>query len=625
MKIKTVQSLLLSLCFFIFCIFPHTSCCTQRKVPDNLLELDEIKYRKRLKHNKKFFDSAKVGDLQGVQEALERGKANINSSDRLGQSAFMWASWMGNEEIVQYLLQFDDKLRLKKKKSEKLLAYTQETRSKYNSLFCLISSVGMDSQNAIECIKTLLGNEKRWTGKQKLLYKVDSLKENVLHKATRAGNVEVMQCLIDFLKSAEKNKGMKFSDILESQNKDGDTPLILAIKARHPQIVRLLIKNDADINVNASIGRRKESISLLAFDEGKGDYYTFLEVLKGILSRCKEEEMQGIHESQKKYRREDKELEEKIIEYIDAQYGQKVQIPFYFSYARLAKDKVATEEELEDATYRSIVNDFFARLRKSNFRLEDLEELEEIIKESPFVLTQKYRNDDLHIEESALEIAIKNGNYDVFNLIFAHSDMSKLPDVSLGYINYFICAIVHGRDKIVRRMLEYNEERNGAVEGKLMSPYKISFNDRLFPDKNTKTANAVVAFLKNERMRAKQDLLHKVLLYYRTQYSNAGVVPLIFNEVLTYNDEDFLLLLYKYSKHRDGFYLVYKVQETNTFLPFYYLEKGYYKALKLFVEHNRLNDDEWDITDENDKTFLEVLEERENDESLRPILELWEK
>ena len=618
---------------FVFILLSFSSCCTQRKVKDSLLSLDTLRYRK--KHNEKFFESVKDGDLQGVREALNRRRVNVNSSDKLHQSALMWAAWTGREDIFQYLLQFDDDLKSKKmrKKCRAFLKYGKETKSKYNAFFCLITSDKMASQHKKECIKQLLDSEKKWTKKNKLLYKVDSFKENALHKAARYGDASLMQFLIDIFREAEKNKSAKFASVLESKNKEGDTPLIVAIKSQHPEIVRILIRNDADMSVRVKIGKADRSLSLLAFDDGRGDYYTFLEVLKGILYHCKDEEKRGIAESKKKYRREDKDLAETIERYSKLQVNpENINDPFYTSYARLAVDKVETEEELEDKHYKNIVNDFFALLRKSSLCNDDIEELKTRIQASPFLLTKKSKNNTLTIEESALEVAIKNGNYDAFRLIFDLSDMSRLPKVSQGYIDYFICAIVHGRDKIIRCMLEYNDVRGkGAVKDVLMSSTHYHFGGKTVF--NNKTNIPVVAFLKNDTLRSDRELLHKVLLYYQETYSNPTVAGLILKEALTYNREDFILLLYKYSRDKDGFYLLDRVEDSQLHLLFYYLEKGYYRALEQYVKGTNLTVENLnlivDTRKEDRPNFFEVLADllikKPDDPILKSIKKLLEE
>jgi len=624
---KVLQSVVI--CFLIFLSFVFSSCCIQKKVKENLLDLDTFRYRK--KHNEKFFESVKDGDLQGVQEALDGRKADVNSSDRLRQSALMWAAWTGREEIFQHILQFNDDLNSKKiwRKGRPFLKYAQESKSKYNPLFCLIASDNMSSQHAKECVKNLLDSEKKWTKKNKLLYKVDSFRENVLHKAARKGDASIMQFLITTITEAELAKGVKFVSLLEGKNKEGDTPLIVAIKSRNPEIVRMLIRNGADMSVKVKIGKKDRSLGLLAFDDGRGDYYTFLEVLKGILYHCRDEEEQGIAETKKKYKREDEELAAEIMKYRERLYGGEIiGEPFSTSYVRLAKDKVATEEELEDQNYKSIVNAFFSLLRKSNLSYSEIDDLRERIKTSPFLLTQKHRNEEYNIEESALEIAIKNGNYDAFRIIFDLSDMSRLPKVSLGYTDYFICAIVHGEEKIIKHLLKYSNERGvGAVSPELMSAgHKHFAGDKVF---NNKTNAPVVAFLKNEALRSNTELLHKVLLYYKDQYS-AGLANPILQEVLTYDDEKFILSLYNYSREKEGFYRVSKVKDTGLPLVFYYLETGYYEALKKYLRGTPLTSENlnyiFDTRKEDRQNFFEVLadtlKEKPDNPELNSIKEL---
>ena len=80
---------------------------------EGLLECDTEKYKIPAEENIQLFNAAKCGDISSVKNALIK-HANINSSDKLGQSALMWACWNGNEEVVKYLLDFDAKQRYEK-------------------------------------------------------------------------------------------------------------------------------------------------------------------------------------------------------------------------------------------------------------------------------------------------------------------------------------------------------------------------------------------------------------------------------------------------------------------------------------------------------------------------------
>lgn len=49
---------------------------------------------------------ASAGDLAGVKQSLEDG-TDVNSKDSYGNSALMWASWMGRREVVELLIAND--------------------------------------------------------------------------------------------------------------------------------------------------------------------------------------------------------------------------------------------------------------------------------------------------------------------------------------------------------------------------------------------------------------------------------------------------------------------------------------------------------------------------------------
>jgi hypothetical protein len=146
------------------------------------------------------FNAAKTGDMYNVKLALEE-KANINASDRLGQSALMWTGWNGHSEIIKYLVHYnDEQLKLKKKGKNKKyvpLKYKKISQEKYNALFCLIMSNSIQKKEALECMKLLLEKE------PSLLAITDKYNENCLHKAVRSGNKEYLEF---FLKELKKRK-----------------------------------------------------------------------------------------------------------------------------------------------------------------------------------------------------------------------------------------------------------------------------------------------------------------------------------------------------------------------------------------------------------------------------------
>ena len=86
-----------------------------------------------------------------------------------------------------------------------------------------------------------------------------------LYRATRDGNLELLEaCLehgaeVDYLPGNDDNHFAHFAGYEES-------PLIVAIRTAHPQVVRRLIEAGADIHQTTCIGRRSESRTISAIE-----------------------------------------------------------------------------------------------------------------------------------------------------------------------------------------------------------------------------------------------------------------------------------------------------------------------------------------------------------------------
>ena len=642
-KMKRGRIFLLAL----FVLFLFSSCCSGPPlVSDDLLDCNIEKYNKPLEENILLFNAAKAGDAIACKELLEK-KANINVADRLEQSALMWASWQGHEDVVKCLLEFDAEIRNGKRNRKKFkpLNYGTESNPKYNPLFALISSHRMQVPNAIECMRRLLDNEKAYGKGQSLLTKEDVFAENVLHKAVRSGLFEFVKFFIARLKALPDN-GRTFRYYLNNPNTSDETPLLIAVKNKDARIVQLLIDEGADILKKYAVSgdAKKQSIATLAFDRGNGDYLTYLVIMKEKLRAHNKEKEDRKNEKEgwiARYPRDDKELAEALTTYYDrikAKDKDRAN-PFRETYRRLAGDADMRVEEpdlLLVDTYVEKKNEFFAMLNKSRINERDLDNIGEMIRDNPFLLECGYKrrevgsSDEVVPELSALEIAIEVRDEHLFDVIFSQTDMTRLKR-SVAYRDYLWCAITNNNPKAIKKLLEYSNNPTG-IQGHiieaLMSPngfnYRpgpiIEYLERCFRPlreqekllkKEKKDEGALEQFKEeSDELKDARRLLEALLAYYKSEIrANSSSPAYVVANVVEHDDEAMLLLLYSHSRIKEDFYNAEKVKDGRA-LQFVLLEKGYFEALKLFMQNSRFMENSWhEATDakNHNMTLYELL------------------
>lgn len=622
-----------------------------------LFDCNIEKYKKPKAANIEFFNAAKAGDLNGVKHALEKGKADINSADRLEQSAFMWACWNGSADVIEYMLKYDAENRDgKKKKSKKaFLNYGAESKEKYNALFCLLMSNSMQTQKTLECITLLLENEENFTKKNKLLTKQDIFDETVLHKAVRSGNVEYLEFFIRKLKKDEsnteskgsRNKKSLFTELLEKKNTSSETPLMLAVKLQNAEMAKILMDNGADILVTDTYGGSEKTLSVLAFYHGRGNFRTYLEVMKAKLRRYKEEREQRTEKTAAKngikrenagndfdrhykYTRTDTALKAEL-----EKYDAKVEYwDVYNKFTGHSGKTVIDPDELESEHYREKATAFFTLFGKEQITDSDVAEAKRMLKESPYLLQEHYFDLYTNTNKPALQMSIESGNTDLFTAVFQALDMNTVKKVTPGYGDYLVCAIINNKPQIIEKLLAYNQNPSGSVTEKLMDP-RHTFAPDFSKNSVDPTHNPVVQFLRTNDLRNNAELLKKILVYYESQYTNPNYAGQIYKEALKYG-EDFVLLLYRASSkngnfdenaeaaREDKFYSVDKIDGRP--VQFILLDNNYMDALMLFMENSRFKRSWYTYkdTDGENRTFAEKLEMRLDEPQTQKLIE-WMK
>ena len=599
MKLKMKNSLIVFIPIVFFCFS-----CSSMPIDKNLLSCDVETYNKPLPANKDLFDAVKAGDLKTVKQTLNKS-VNINVADRLGQSILMWAGWNGNYEILEYLLNFDAKQR---KKSYYPLNYKTESKEKYNPLFCLIMSNKMQTHNTLKAMELLINNEHNLMGNYQLLEKEDSFNENILHKAVRSSYPEYLTFFIKQLEKIDPSKVL-LKKLIDKKNTSSETPIVLAVKLQNKEMVKILIDNRADILQRDNLDR---SLSVIALDEGRGNYWVYLAVMQAKLRYALEEEKTIKVKQERKYLRTDKELEEAISTYVKARDSNKGS-PFVMTYNRFIDPAVLNPDELEDTAYQDTKKLFFDLIYKADNR-EVLAKIKEMIMNSPYIMQERIKDEEMNSQKGALQISIESGNEDLFTTLFECSNRNQIPQISAGNGDYLICAILNKQSRIIKKLLEYN--KNSALPKDIMSP---SNYERL----GSQSIPPLVYFLRSG-LHNDATLLDDILIYYKSQYTYSNYAQAIYEEALLHNDERLIELLYKCSNTKDEFYNV-DIMPGGSPVHIVLLERKFFKALQMFLENSKFDKEEYNYKykDKNNKeyTFQELLDERKNEPEVEKIIE----
>ena len=601
---KTKADLKNSILIFIPIVFFCFS-CSSMPVDKGLLSCDVETYYKPLPANEDLLYAVKAGDLKTVKQILNK-RVNINVADRLGQSAIMWAGWNGHYEVLEYLLNFDAEQR---KKSYYPLNYKTESKEQYNPLFCLIMSNSMQTSNTLKAMELLINNEKNLTKNYKLLEKEDSFNENILHKAVRSGTPEYLMFFIEQLEKIDPSKVL-LKKLLEKKNTSLETPLVLAVKLQNAEMVKILIDNGADILQRDNLDR---SLSVLALNNGRGNYYVYLTVMKAKLRYALEEEKsiseKNIIEKERKYPRTDDDLDRALK-------ACTVSVSFWTTYNRFTDTKVIKEEQLEDSGYKDTIKHFFDLIFQADSG-KSLDVIKTMIKENPYVM--QVHDKEGSTGKSALQISIESGNEDLFTTLFEYTNRNQIPIIR-EYGDYLICAILNKQLRIIEKLLEYN--KNSRLPEKIMSPHN-HFNSALSMTPHKPTGLPLVQFLRTDELRTNAELLDSMLIYYQPAYANnSNYAGQVYSEALRYNDERLMELLYECSNEGEGFYKIKTVSGSDNPVHFILLEKNFFKALNMFLRNSTFNYNH-KCKDKNNKeyTFQELLDERKDEPEVEKIIE----
>jgi hypothetical protein len=178
------------------------------------------------------FKAISVADIEGVNNALAQG-ANVYGEDSEGFFPFLRAAQIGNIPILQTLLE------------NKADVNTVHIATNQSALYEAIL------QNRQEAAVFLLENgaiqdEPSYDG------------EMPIHACARSGSLEIIQLLITY-------DAIRLNDV----NKKKQTPLMLAVNAKHEPLVNWLLENGARWDIVDSEGKK-------AVDYAKGNLLALL-------------------------------------------------------------------------------------------------------------------------------------------------------------------------------------------------------------------------------------------------------------------------------------------------------------------------------------------------------------
>ena len=272
---------------------------------------------KNINNDLAFINCAMRGNLEQVKHFLSLSKgASINTKNKSGKTALMYASLTGNLAVVKYLIARGADTNIKDKNNKTALDYTStnETREflTYNIFFksakngdlkqiqkCLASAIinintiaksgktalMIACQNgnfeiAIALIKNGTDlNIKDSKGKMALNYVVDNNRnkdsETFLIWACKNGNLEMVKLLI--------SKGSN----LNARDKDDNTALISASSSGHLEVVKCLIENGLNIEDKNKYGYTALKIASL-----EGNF----EIVKYLISKGADTNARGIYD-----------------------------------------------------------------------------------------------------------------------------------------------------------------------------------------------------------------------------------------------------------------------------------------------------------------------------------------
>jgi len=527
---------------FIISVF---SCASRPVYTVGLLDWDSDRFAEK---DGRLFNAVKSGDPNRVRTALS-DNPDINVSDRLRQTAFMWACHNGSLDIINMLLDHDASNIARKTKNYKKLnikaqSKPQKPELKYNALFCYVMSNGINpyNQEARETLKKIIVKD------PSILDMTDYYGETVIHKLIRSNNDYFDVIITDTDKKSERDK----QALLLNKPSKMHSPLRLAVEVGNRWMVEALAnaaKKDMTIKDFSN-----DDISVIAFDYGKGDYEIFRNYFQG-----------KIWDDKKTKPRQNGKFLEAYTHALNTgneAYAEKVSW-FWDIYDTYVNGDVENAPELlAPEKYTAAMTEIFdlARTPMSDARKEEFYKKLEKLPDAVYS-KDDYSRDDIE-KRTLIQYIIEQQSVDVLERVLKLFTPYRLLPVGNGYGDYLSIALLNSKKEHMRFLLkQYPDFQSGITN--LMHP-KTTIEDRVI-EKFFGLSSWMdplrlfcVSSLSDD-----QDLLVKMAGFYRTRFNDRSYRNDLISELVSRGKYDLYEFFLDYDEHDESFSF-YRINDIRT-------------------------------------------------------------
>jgi len=435
---------------FVCLIFFVFSCASRPVQTEGLLDWDSGKFEEK---DGNLFNAVKSGNPSSVQTALA-DNPNINVSDRLGQTAFMWACHNGSLDIIKIFLDHDDASRAAKKTKKykpldvKAQSKPKDPELKYNALFCYVMSNGINpyNQEARDTLKRIIEKD------PSVLDMTDYYGETVIHKLIRSNNNYFDVVITNNDKKTEREK----QELLNKPSKR-HSPLRLAIEVGNRRMVEVLV--EAAEKGMAINDFSNDDIPVIVFDYGNGDLEIFLSYFKG---KMWDDKARGSPP------RPNSKFMEAYNQVSDTSGAHSQKVTWFFDlYDTYESGKVANDPNLLALDeYTAAKNDIFNLARKP---MSDAEKKEFFEKLLVFPDAVHLCDDDDIENKTFIQYIVELQSGDVLERVLQLVTPSKMLPAGNGYGDYLAIALLSKKKEQMHFLLDrYPDFQNGI--NNLMNP-----------------------------------------------------------------------------------------------------------------------------------------------------------
>ena len=249
-------------------LFALVSC---QSTPYNPLECDP-KFRDK---DRRLFYAIKSRNLERIRSALQ-DNPDINVSDRIGQTALMWACNYGDLSTIKLLLDYNDtNVKGRGRARLNMVAQSRTPNFSYNALFALVMSpVGPNNHEMSALMSRMIKIN------PSVLKLGDFFGETIIHKIVRSGQPEFLDIVSTALEDSKPDDA--FEKLLNQQSHLQQSPLELAVRLGDSGMLDKFVQL-AEQGIMIS-GFNHKDLPLIAFAEGKGSTYIFAAVFRGLIA-----------------------------------------------------------------------------------------------------------------------------------------------------------------------------------------------------------------------------------------------------------------------------------------------------------------------------------------------------